>query len=130
MTMEMHGVIAAQSVVRGDIDFAGGLWLDGVVEGTLKGHPLPGSHLVVSPRGSVRGDVEAESLVIHGQVQGNIRAGKVRVLSTARITGGLLTYDSIEIEEGAVISAEMRHHNAAQEAGAAAGSAAASTAAA
>jgi cytoskeletal protein CcmA (bactofilin family) len=73
-------LIGKTARIRGDIDFAGGLHLDGRVAGHVRADPDPPSTLSVSESGWIEGSAEATSVILNGTVRGDIRAsGRVVV---------------------------------------------------
>jgi cytoskeletal protein CcmA (bactofilin family) len=89
--------------VHGDMEFAGGLHLDGTIEGNLRADPVEGSSLSVSETGSIDGNVEAASVMLNGAVRGDIVArGRVVLGATARVQGNVY-YGVIEMTLGAQI---------------------------
>jgi cytoskeletal protein CcmA (bactofilin family) len=89
--------------VHGDMEFAGGLHLDGTIEGNLRADPVEGSSLSVSETGSIDGNVEVDSVMLNGSVRGDIIArGRVVLGATARVQGNVY-YGVIEMTLGAQI---------------------------
>ena len=96
-------LIGKGSRVHGDMEFAGGLHLDGTIEGNLRADPVAGSSLSVSETGSIDGNVEAGSVMLNGAVRGDIIArGRVVLGATARVQGNVY-YGVIEMTLGAQI---------------------------
>jgi len=96
-------LIGKASRVHGDMEFAGGLHLDGTIEGNLRADPVEGSSLSVSETGSIDGNVEAASVMLNGAVRGDIIArGRVVLGATARVQGNVY-YGVIEMTLGAQI---------------------------
>jgi cytoskeletal protein CcmA (bactofilin family) len=96
-------LIGKASRVHGDMEFAGGLHLDGTIEGNLRADPVEGSSLSVSETGSIDGNVEAGSVMLNGAVRGDIVArGRVVLGATARVQGNVY-YGVIEMTLGAQI---------------------------
>jgi cytoskeletal protein CcmA (bactofilin family) len=96
-------LIGKGSRVHGDMEFAGGLHLDGTIEGNLRADPVEGSSLSVSETGSIDGNVEAASVMLNGSVRGDIIArGRVVLGATARVQGNVY-YGVIEMTLGAQI---------------------------
>jgi cytoskeletal protein CcmA (bactofilin family) len=96
-------LIGKASRVHGDMEFAGGLHLDGTIEGNLRADPVEGSSLSVSETGSIDGNVEAGSVMLNGAVRGDIIArGRVVLGATARVQGNVY-YGVIEMTLGAQI---------------------------
>jgi cytoskeletal protein CcmA (bactofilin family) len=96
-------LIGKAARVHGDMEFAGGLHLDGTIEGNLRADPVEGSSLSVSETGSIDGNVEADSVMLNGAVRGDIIArGRVVLGATARVQGNVY-YGVIEMTLGAQI---------------------------
>ena len=96
-------LIGKASRVHGDMEFAGGLHLDGTIEGNLRADPVEGSSLSISETGSIDGNVEAGSVMLNGAVRGDIIArGRVVLGATARVQGNVY-YEVIEMTLGAQI---------------------------
>ena len=72
--------------------------IDGRLEGTIE---LPQHELTVGPRGTLNADVLAGSVIVAGQVKGNIIAsGAVTLLANASVDGDITT-PHLTIVEGA-----------------------------
>lgn len=102
-------LIARSVKVRGDVEFAGGLHLDGQVAGGVRADSkITGpSSLSVSDSGSIEGPVEATDVVLHGSVRGDIVArGRLVLGATARVEGSVY-YGVIEMTLGAQITGKL-----------------------
>jgi cytoskeletal protein CcmA (bactofilin family) len=102
-------LIARSVKVHGDVEFAGGLHLDGQVTGGVRADPkIAGqSSLSVSDTGSIEGPVEATDVVLHGSVRGDIVArGRVVLGASARVEGSVY-YGVIEMTLGAQITGKL-----------------------
>jgi len=93
--------------VQGDIDFKGGMHLDGAIAGNVRSDQAPNSTLSVSESGSIEGSVEAPTVILQGQVRGDIRGAERVVLgATARVEGDVY-YGVIEMTLGAQIMGKL-----------------------
>jgi cytoskeletal protein CcmA (bactofilin family) len=93
--------------VQGDIDFLGGMHLDGAVAGNVRSDSAPDSTLSVSATGSIEGSVEVPNVILQGQVRGDIRGAERVVLgATARVAGDVY-YGVIEMTLGAQITGKL-----------------------
>lgn len=93
--------------IEGDIDFLGGMHLDGAITGNVRSGADPGSTLSVSESGSIEGSVEVPSVMLQGRVRGDIRAAERVVLgATARVEGDVY-YGVIEMTLGAQIMGKL-----------------------
>jgi cytoskeletal protein CcmA (bactofilin family) len=96
------------TVLTGDLEFTGGLHVDGAHHGNVRG--LEGSTpatLWVGEPGRVHGNVEVAVAVINGEVVGNVRGSERVVLGAkARVTGDV-SYGVIEMTLGARIEGKL-----------------------
>jgi cytoskeletal protein CcmA (bactofilin family) len=100
-------LIGKASRVHGDLEFAGGLHLDGSIAGNVRADPSQDSSLSISETGSIEGNVEAENVMLNGAVKGDILARQRVVLgATARVQGNVY-YGVIEMTLGAQIMGKL-----------------------
>ncbi|MDB6087550.1 MAG: hypothetical protein JWN85_334 [Gammaproteobacteria bacterium] len=100
-------LIGKAARVRGDVEFAGGLHLDGRVVGNVRSDQESESTLSVSQSGSIEGKVEVPNIILDGTVKGDIHARERVVLgATARVEGNLY-YGVIEMTLGAQIMGKL-----------------------
>ncbi len=100
-------LIGPASRVHGDLEFAGGLHLDGSIAGNVRAVPSENSSLSVSETGSIEGNVEASNVMLNGSVRGDIVARERVVLgATARVQGNVY-YGVIEMTLGAQIMGKL-----------------------
>ena len=93
--------------VQGDVDFQGGLHLDGQVQGAVRSDDSRDSSLSVSETGSIDGPVRVPNVVLNGVVRGDIHARERVVLgATARVEGNVY-YGVIEMTLGAQIIGKL-----------------------
>jgi cytoskeletal protein CcmA (bactofilin family) len=100
-------LVAKSVTVHGDVDFAGGLHLDGRIEGNVRADPQNPSSLSVSETGSIEGSVEATEVVLHGTVRGDIVARERVVLGASARVEGDVYYGVIEMTLGAQITGRL-----------------------
>jgi cytoskeletal protein CcmA (bactofilin family) len=106
-TARIDTLIGKASRVHGGMEFAGGLHLDGAIEGNLRADPVDGSSLSVSETGSIDGNIEVGNLMLNGAVRGDIVArGRVVLGATARVQGNVY-YGVIEMTLGAQIMGKL-----------------------
>lgn len=91
-------IIGKGAECNGDFAAQGSVRLDGAVHGNV----TVSETLVVGAAGYVEGDIYAQSVVVGGDVNGNIKAPvKTELTSTAKVIGDITT-GSIIIDEHAV----------------------------
>lgn len=93
--------------VQGDIEFAGGLHIDGQVAGNVRATEGAAAALSVSEHGVVEGSVEAPHVVLNGRVNGDIIASERLVLGAKARVQGNVHYGVIEMALGAEISGKL-----------------------
>ncbi len=102
-------LIGKTARIRGDVDFAGGLHLDGRVAGHVRADPDSASTLSVSETGWIEGSAEAATVILNGTVRGDILAsGRVALGPHAKVYGDV-HYGVIETALGAEILGRLVH---------------------
>lgn len=84
--------------------FEGKLTFEGIVQigGTFKGEIFTKDTLVINSGSRVLAEIEAETIIINGYVEGNIFARKKVIMNPPAIFKGTVTTPSLTIEEGVV----------------------------
>ena len=107
ITGRIDTLISKVARVHGDIEFTGGLHLDGCVLGFVRSSGAEPATLWISEQGSVEGGVEVPSVVINGTVIGDVHAReRVAIGPQSRITGNV-HYGTIEMTLGAQIDGKL-----------------------
>ena len=102
-------LIGPKTRINGDVEFTGGLHLDGYINGNVKGDSSPDTFLSVSRHGSIEGSVIATNVILNGIVKGDIDAsGRVELGANARVLGNV-HYTIIETAVGAQINGKLIH---------------------
>jgi cytoskeletal protein CcmA (bactofilin family) len=101
-------LIGSKVRVHGDIEFAGGMHVDGYVIGNVRAEGGADASLSISEEGVIDGSVEAQHVIANGRVNGDILAtGRVVLGAKARVRGDV-HYDVIEMALGAEISGKLK----------------------
>jgi cytoskeletal protein CcmA (bactofilin family) len=107
-TPPIRSLVGEGTTVRGDLQFADGLRVDGEVFGDVVCLGSGAGIVVISEKAKVHGRVRCEHVIIAGEVVGPIEAeGLVELQPTARVAGDI-RYASLEIHAGARIDGELR----------------------
>lgn len=90
--------IGKSVVVKGELSGSEDLIVDGEVEGSIS---LKGQTCTIGPNGRVKANIEARNVIVHGRVNGDIRATeRVELRKTASLAGDISTA-RISIDDGA-----------------------------
>ena len=93
--------------LQGDLEFSGGLHLDGRVNGNVRSNSGDGGALSVSESGFIEGSVEVTNIVMNGTVNGDMVARERLVLGEKARVNGNVHYGVIEMASGAVITGKL-----------------------
>lgn len=111
----IDSLIGAGTIIEGDLNFSGGMRIDGQVNGNVIATPGKPSTLVLSELAQVNGNVTVTHLVVNGVIKGSVSASEyLELQGKARITGDV-TYHNIEMHLGAVVDGRLLHAAAAAE---------------
>lgn len=97
-TSESTSLLSRNVNINGEIQGQENLHVDGRIKGAIK---LDGD-IIIGNSGNVEADIEAENIVIQGQVTGNITARQQLEIQPSGKLIGDCTARSIDIKEGAV----------------------------
>jgi cytoskeletal protein CcmA (bactofilin family) len=105
-------LIDAKTRIDGHVTFAGGLHLDGTINGNVAAADGASAFLSVSETGCVEGTVVVPTIVLNGQVKGDILASEhIKLGPRARVLGNV-SYVHIETSVGAQINGKLIHRAA------------------
>lgn len=108
----LETMIGSGTTIQGDINFEGGLRIDGTVEGTISAPDGSGSRLVVSDQAEIRGQVQVPNVIINGRIIGDVRASERLELHGQSNVEGDLYYEVLQMEEGAGLTGTCCHISA------------------
>lgn len=101
-------LIGEGTVIKGELRFTDGLRIDGEVEGdvlaTEEGHSI----LVISEKARIVGRVKAAHVIVNGAVEGPISADELLELQPKAVIVGNVTYEVLEMHQGATVHGELR----------------------
>ncbi len=107
---EIGSLIGATTTITGDVEFAGGLRIDGLVRGAVRCvDGEKGGMLVVSEHGRIEGEVVSGHVVVAGRIDGPVSAAQlIELQPKARVIGDV-RYRALEMHHGAVVQGMMIH---------------------
>ena len=105
----IDSLIGAGTVVDGNVNFKGGLRIDGVVHGDVISTDGEPGTLVISEQARVDGEIRVSHIVINGTVNGPVFADDyLELQAKSRVTGDV-TYKTLEMHVGAMIEGRLNH---------------------
>jgi cytoskeletal protein CcmA (bactofilin family) len=93
--------------VQGDVEFTGGMHVDGRITGSVRALQGEPAALSISEHGIIDGSVEAPSVVLNGRVTGDIIGSERVILGAKARVQGNVHYSVIEMALGAEISGKL-----------------------
>lgn len=95
-------IISIDLSVHGNLSSNGEIQIDGNVEGDISCKAL-----IVGTKGSVSGEIKAQTVRIHGSIKGQVRAKSVFLASTAQMSGDI-EHESLAMEPGAFMEGHCK----------------------
>src|SRR4051812_27308575 len=98
-----------QSTILSDVEIIGSLTFKGhlTFDGQLSQGDLKGESLTVGPKSRINGNVEVDTLTLHGAVTGDVLvAGKCELKGSANLVGSLTT-NRLVMDEGATLIGDV-----------------------
>jgi cytoskeletal protein CcmA (bactofilin family) len=102
LNKSVPSIISGDLSIDGHLASAGEVQVDGTVNGDIRCKAL-----IVGVKGSVFGEIVAQTVRMHGSVKGMIRAKSVFLASTARMSGDV-EHESLAIEPGAFMEGHCK----------------------
>ncbi|MFU8820870.1 MAG: bactofilin family protein [Gammaproteobacteria bacterium] len=102
-------LIGAGTTVTGDMDFRGGLHLEGRIVGDVRGEPGSAATLTIGGEGVIEGSVSVDALVLNGTVRGDVTGReRVELGATAKVEGNV-SYKVLQMQAGARVDGRLIH---------------------
>lgn len=98
---KVPSIMSSDLVITGDIVSEGEVQIDGEVIGDIKGNVL-----LVGASAKIKGEIYADTIHIHGSINGQIKAKTVHLAKTAHVIGDVL-HENLSIDEGAFIEGHI-----------------------
>lgn len=103
----MDTLIGRQTEILGDVNFAGGLHVDGRIKGNVHSSSEKVASLSVSESGAIEGNVRVANIVVNGRIVGEVRSTERLTLGAkARIIGDV-HYRILQMEAGALVNGQL-----------------------
>jgi cytoskeletal protein CcmA (bactofilin family) len=102
-------LIGQGTEINGDLVYAGGLHVDGRINGNVVAEEGSSSILILSEFGHIEGDVKVPNIVINGKIVGDVHGStRVELAPKSRIKGSVY-YNLIEMAIGAEVNGALVH---------------------
>jgi cytoskeletal protein CcmA (bactofilin family) len=108
---QIDTLIGAGTTVDGNLNFSGGMRIDGQVNGNVVAVPDKPSTLVLSEHAQVNGEVNVTHLVINGSISGPVYVSEYMELQSKAKVNGDVHYTTLEIQLGAIVDGRLIHTN-------------------
>ncbi|MGA8863242.1 MAG: polymer-forming cytoskeletal protein [Gallionella sp.] len=106
---QIDSLIGAGTSIDGDLNFSGGMRIDGEVNGNVVAAQGKPSTLVLSEHARVNGEVNVTHLVINGAITGSVYASEYMELQSKAKINGDVHYTTLEIQLGAIVEGRLIH---------------------
>ncbi len=100
-------LIGAGTSIEGNVNFTGGLRVDGHVRGNVVANNDAPSTLVLSEQARIEGEIRVSHVVVNGSVIGPVHASDyIELQAKSNVTGDVY-YKTLEIQLGAVVQGRL-----------------------
>lgn len=113
----IDSLIGAGTTIEGNVTFAGGLRVDGVIKGNVISAGEQASTLVLSEHARVDGEIHVSHLVVNGAINGPVHAAEFLELQAHSRVKGDVHYNTLEMHLGAVVEGRLVHNSSVSESG-------------
>lgn len=103
----IDSLIGMGTTVEGNIQFSGGLRIDGRVHGNVVSTGDQPGMLVISEQAEVVGEIRVNHVIVNGSVKGPVYASETLDLQSKANVSGDVHYRRLEIQGGAVVQGMM-----------------------
>lgn len=102
-------LIGSEVVIRGDLEFSGGLYVEGRILGKVVAAEGKPASLLLAEQGTVEGEIRAPVVIINGTLVGDVHAGeRIELAQKARVEGNV-HYSVVEMSAGAQLTGRLVH---------------------
>lgn len=105
---QVDTLIGPQVVIRGDLHFAGGLYVEGRIIGKVIASNGEPAQVTIAETGVIEGEVRAPVVIINGQLVGDAHGEQVEMHPKARVNGNV-HYKVIEMIAGSTLTGRLIH---------------------
>jgi cytoskeletal protein CcmA (bactofilin family) len=111
-TNTVETLIGPRVVIKGDIEFSGGLYVEGRIVGKIIAVEANTAVITVAEQGHVEGEVHSPIVIIAGALTGDVHASeRIELAPTAKVQGNIY-YKVVEMAAGATLTGRLIHADA------------------
>ena len=107
----IDSLIGAGTKIEGNVNFTGGLRVDGEIIGNVTALSDQPSTLVLSEHARIDGEIRVSHLLVNGSINGPVYVQEfLELQSHSKLTGDV-HYQSVEMQLGAVVEGRLAHRS-------------------
>jgi len=106
---KINSLIGRETTIMGDVNFNGGLLIDGKVYGNITASEDENATVTISEYGYVEGEIRIPNVIINGTIEGDVYATHCLDLAGKSRIHGNVYYSLIEMVQGAEINGNLFH---------------------
>ena len=107
----IDSLIGVGTRIEGNINFTGGLRVDGEVIGKVTAVSDEPSTLVLSEKARIEGEISVSHLVVNGEISGPVYVAEFLELQSRSRVKGDVHYNNLEMHLGAVVEGQLVHRS-------------------
>jgi len=107
----IDSLIGVGTKIEGNVNFTGGLRVDGEVVGNVTAISDEPSTLVLSEKARIEGEISVSHLVVNGEISGPVYVAEFLELQSRSRVKGDVHYNSLEMHRGAVVEGHLVHRS-------------------
>lgn len=109
---QVDTLVGPQMTIRGDLQFSGGLYVEGRIIGKVIAEEGKPAMLTLAENGSIEGEIRAPVVVLNGRLEGDVHAeDRVELAAKAQVKGNV-HYRVVEMAAGAMLTGRLIHAEA------------------
>src|SRR5213592_451172 len=107
----IDSLIGVGTKIEGNVNFTGGLRVDGEVVGNVTAVSDEPSTLVLSEKARIEGEISVSHLVVNGEITGPVYVAEFLELQSRSRVKGDVHYNSLEMHLGAIVEGHLVHRS-------------------
>jgi len=107
----IDSLIGVGTRIEGNVNFTGGLRVDGEVVGNVTALADEPSTLVLSEKARIEGEISVSHLVVNGEISGPVYVAEFLELQSRSRVKGDVHYNNLEMHLGAIVEGQLVHRS-------------------